>query len=171
MSQFHLVFLSQSERLSWKRGLNSEGTVHKQEPRWMLWRAFQVPAKHVPRLHRRNALYCQLNLYKSSWMCSTGGEGSLRRAYYHPWSQIIPLLLYWTRQLLWFRQGCKVICAPCVRCLFHQSVVGQSGHDLCSRLLGTAQAEWQKARHHGNRTMLKSSSVNIEEMGTCLMSW
>lgn len=32
-------------------------------------------------LARRNAVYCQLNLCKSSWMCSTGGGGSLRTAY------------------------------------------------------------------------------------------
>lgn len=50
MSQLILVFLSQSERLSQKKALNSEGTVQKQESRWMPWRAFQVPANHVPHL-------------------------------------------------------------------------------------------------------------------------
>lgn len=50
------------------------------------------------------------------------------------------------------QMGCKVICAPCVGHLFHQTVVGWSGHDLCSWLLGAPGAERQKARLHGNKT-------------------
>lgn len=107
-------------------------------------------------LARRNAAYCQLNSRKSLWMCSTGGGGREAETSIHdrPRSQIIPLLLCSpeTFQLLRVRQGRKVICAPCVRWLFHQTVVDWSGHDLCSWLLGTATAERQKARHHGNKT-------------------
>lgn len=111
----------------------------------MLWRAFQVPAHHVT--HLLGVVYCQLNFCKSSWMYSMRNGGSLRIAYVTtPWIQIVHVLLCSpvTLQLLQFRQGYKVICAPCVRRLFHQSSVGQSSHDLCSWLLGSAGLRGRK---------------------------
>lgn len=56
-----------------------------------------------------------------------------------------------------------------VRCIFHQSVVGRSGHDLSPQSLGPATAEWQKAGCHGNQTMLERSAVNFKEMYPCLV--
>lgn len=70
MSQLISVFLSQSERLCWKRGPNSEGTVQKQESRWMVWRAFQVPANHVP--HSLGGMQPIVN-----WICANAPESAI----------------------------------------------------------------------------------------------
>lgn len=128
-------------------------------------------SKPCSSLARRNAAYCQLNLCKSSWMCSTGGGGSLRTAY------VAALEARSSHSSCARRRhfscsnsdrGAKLF-VPRVGRLFHQSVVGQSGHDLCSWLLGTAQAQRQKARHHGNKTMLERSTGNIKEIYTKYM--
>lgn len=127
-------------------------------------------------LTRRNAVYCQLNFCKSSWMCSMGGGGSLRTAYVTtPWSQIVHVLLCSPvmLHLLQFRQGCKVICAPCVRRLFRQSSVGQSSHDLCSWLLGSTGLRGRKPDTMVTRLCWKDLLRIVKKctQNTYLLSW
>lgn len=115
----------------WKRGLNSEGTVQKQMD---AVKSISSASKPCSSLVRRNAAYCPLNLRKSSCVRSTGGRGRLRTAYMTTLKEpehCAPPVLAGDTSISPI-EGCKVICARCVRRLFHQTVVGWSGHDLCS---------------------------------------
>lgn len=180
MSQLILVFESQSERLSRRRGLLTVRALFKGKRVQMnAARSILSANKPCSSLARRNAVHCKLNLCKSSWICSTVGgvEGSLRTAFktaHEAGSSLSSCAL--RRHFGELRQGCKVICAPYVGRLFHQSVVDHSGHDLCPKLLGTAWAESQKAGHHGNRTPLERPTenmkwtthrINVEVLGRC----
>lgn len=73
MSQLISVFLHQSERLSWERGLNTEGTVQKQETKWMVRRALQMPANHVP-----NSLGGMQPIV--NWICANAPESVVQEA-------------------------------------------------------------------------------------------
>lgn len=84
MSQLILVFESQSERLSWRRGLLTVRALFKGKRVQMnAARSILIANKPCCSLAKRNAVHCKLNLCKSSWICSTVGgvEGSLRTAF------------------------------------------------------------------------------------------
>ena len=133
--------------------LTVKALFEKQESRWIAWRVFQVPADHVT--HSLGGMQSIVN-----WTSAKSPESAAQRDWREaednicdrPQSQIIPLFLCSLEKLAPIQTGCKAICAPCVRRWSHQAVVGWSGHDPCSQLLGTARAWRQKARRHGNET-------------------
>ena len=151
------LFLSQSE-FPEKRGPNSEGTVQKHESRWNPRRVFQVPADHVT--HSLGGMQPIVNRAgaKAPESPAQGGGGGVEGGWgQHTWppskpDHPVPPVLSAETSVAPIQTGSKVICAPRVGRWFHQAVAGWNGRDLCSRLLGTARAHRQKARHHGNQT-------------------
>lgn len=75
---FLSVFPSQRERWSWKRVLKSEGIVQKKEFIWIRWRAFQVPANHLPHSLGEMQPIVNWTHIKAPESAARGGRGRLR---------------------------------------------------------------------------------------------